>query len=269
MQNILSGLVLLLTLVVTTATAFASEADPATVYGRALDSWGALLEAHVDDEGRIDFEAIAANPERLRDYITAIESYGPASHPEDFATRTAVLAYHANTYNALAMWGVIERGIPDGFTSFFQRAAFFKFRPVRIAGQKTNLHDYENKVIRPLNEPRMHFALNCMVRDCPRLPRQAFLAAELHRQLDRAAIEFFSHPRKLQIDHDAREIRVSAILDFYTRDFVASGRAEDLPSYINRYLEQPLPENYQIKFLKYDWRVNRQPISKRQLPTEG
>ncbi len=252
-------LTLLLTLLLTAANPAAVQANQAAHYRLALESWAALLESHVDEAGRIDFNAVAAAPQQLSNYIDAIESYGPASHPEDFTDRNTVLAFHANTYNALAMWGVIERGIPDGFTSFFQRAAFFKFRTVKIAGQKTNLYDYENKVIRPLNEPRIHFALNCMVRDCPRLPRQAFVAETLDQQLEQAAIEFFQHPRKLQVDHDAREIRVSAILDFYTSDFVSSGRAEDLPEYINRYLQQPLPRNYRVKFIDYDWRINRQP----------
>ena len=236
-----------------------ASSNTSAEYTEALNSWAEVLAGHVDDKGRISFTAVAANPVPLKRYIDVIESYGPATNPDDFVQRNSVLAYHANTYNALAMWGVIERDIPAEFNSFFKRASFFRFRGVTIAGEQTNLYDYENKVIRPLGDPRLHFALNCMVRDCPRLPQEPFLAETIDQQLEAAALEFFDHPRKLEIDHDKKLIRVSSILDFYTEDFVGSGKANDLPDYINRYLDVPLPEGYKVKFIKYDWRINSQP----------
>ncbi|MEO1081221.1 MAG: DUF547 domain-containing protein [Pseudomonadota bacterium] len=228
-------------------------------YAQALSAWARVLERYVDDEGRTDFIALADDSTDLQQYVDVVAEFGPNSNPDAFDGPGAVLAYHANTYNALAMYGVIEEGIPEGFGSFFKRAGFFKFRKVRVDGDDTNLYDYENRVIRPLGEPRIHFALNCMVRDCPRLPRQPFPANGLEDVLEAATWEFFSKPRHLQIDHDKRRVSVSAILDFYTKDFVPSGRARDLGAYINRYLEQPLPPDYKIKFITYDWTINQQP----------
>ena len=141
---------------------------------------------------------------------------------------------------------------------FFKRASFFKFRRVVIAGAKTNLYDYENKVIRPLDEPRVHFALNCMVRDCPQLPREPFSADTLDQQLDSASWEFFNKDKHLRIDQQGKRIWVSAILDFYTEDFVSSGKPGDLPRYINRYRKTPLPDGYSVRFMDYDWTINQQ-----------
>lgn len=241
--------------------AAASSAAVATAeqYAAALQDWADVLEEHVDEQGRVDFAALARDPAPLERYVEAVSGYGPASAPGDFVDPAAVLAYHINTYNALAMHGVIDRGIPAGFLNFFQRASFFRLRDVVIDGRETSLHAYENDVIRPLGEPRIHFAVNCMVKDCPRLPREPFAAATLDAQLESAAREFFDHPRKLAIDHANETIRVSAILDFYTEDFVASGRAEDLPGYINRYIDSPLPAGYRVRFFDYDWRINAQP----------
>ena len=42
-----------------------------------------------------------------------------------------------------------------------------------------SLYTFENEVIRPLGEPRVHFALNCLVRGCPRLPPTPFVAERL------------------------------------------------------------------------------------------
>ncbi|MGI9287046.1 MAG: DUF547 domain-containing protein [Pseudomonadales bacterium] len=236
------------------ATAMAGEQ-----YDEAMAAWSRTLERFVDDEGRTDFKSLASQTEDLRKVIDFIESTSPASHPEQFASKEEVLAYHINAYNALAMYGVIDEGIPAGFNSFFKRAGFFKFRKVIIGNKKTSLYDYENKVIRPLDEPRVHFALNCMVRDCPRLPRQIFSAETLDQQLEAAAKEFFAKDLHFRQDDNKRIAYVSSILDFYTKDFVPSGKAADLGSYINTYREQPVPEGYKIKFIKYDWTINQQP----------
>jgi hypothetical protein len=114
-------------------------------------------------------------------------------------------------------------------------------------------------VIRPLDEPRVHFALNCMVRDCPRLPRQAFVADELEQQLDEVTIEFFEKDQHIRIEDDEKTIYLSAILDFYTEDFVTSGKFQDLASYVNLYRKQPVPEDFKVKFIRYDWTINQQP----------
>ncbi len=228
-------------------------------YQQALENWTELLGTHVDEQGRTDFIAVAAEPQKLRGLVALIESVSPASLPQLFPSAEDVLAYHINAYNILAMYGVIDEGIPQGFNSFFKRAGFFKFRSVVIGGNKTSLYDYENKVIRPLGEPRVHFALNCMVRGCPRLPQQAFRAETMEAQLDTAAKEFFSKDKHVRIDKEKETVYLSSIMDFYTEDFVPSGKARDLASYVNPYRQEPLPTSYRIKFIDYDWTINQQP----------
>lgn len=239
---------------------YADEASR-TAYAEALQDWQTILEHYVDTQGRTDFVRLAESPDltRLENFVALVGDYGPKTHPEDFTDRNVEIAYHTNVYNALAMHGVITEGIPEAFDSVLKRARFFKFRRIRIGGEKSNLHRYENKVIRPLDEPRTHFVLNCMVKDCPRLPQQAFAAEDLDQALDAATREFLSGEKYLRIDHEKRTIYVSAILDFYTKDFVKSGKARDLPEYINRYREEKLPAGYKVKFLKYDWTINQQP----------
>ena len=53
-----------------------------------------------------------------------------------------------------------------------------------------SLYDYENKVIRPVGDPRVHFVLNCMVVDFPRLPDKPFARDMLDSQLNEASFEF-------------------------------------------------------------------------------
>lgn len=240
--------------------ATANDADAGNPYLAALPLWANTLEKFVDEQGRTNFKAVTDDRAELTEFLAVIAEVSPASHPDLFSSQEEVLAYHINAYNALAMAGVVDRGIPKNFSSLLKRASFFKFRSVRIGGKKTNLYDYENKVIRPLGEPRMHFALNCMVKDCPRLPQTVFTAQNLERDLQNAAVEFFNKDTHIQLKAESMEVHLSGIMKFYTKDYVASGKKQDLIGYVNQYRESSIPESYKVKFIKYDWTVNQQPI---------
>ena len=121
-----------------------------------------------------------------------------------------------------------------------------------------SLYDYENKVIRPVGDPRVHFALNCMVVDCPRLPDTPFVSDMLDSQLNEASVEFLNDPQKVFVDHSKKEVMVSEILKFYKEDFVNPEQAASLLEYINRFRGKKIPSSYRIGFFKYDWTVNNQ-----------
>ncbi|MGH3849573.1 MAG: DUF547 domain-containing protein, partial [Pseudonocardiaceae bacterium] len=112
-------------------------------------------------------------------------------------------------------------------------------------------------VIRRLGEERVHFALNCMAVSCPRLPRMPFHAATLDAELAREARQFFAEPRNVEVDTAGRTVRLSEILSFYPEDFLA--KAPSLIAYANRYRATPIPADYRVAFIPYDWTVNRQP----------
>jgi len=232
-----------------------TEAD----YQAAVAEWSTVLSQYVNTEGQINFIALAKQADALQAYISIIAEVSPSSRPDLFPSQDDVLAFHLNAYNALAMWGVIERGIPNDFDSFFKRLRFFKLRTVVIGKVHTSLYDYENDVIRKLNEPRVHFALNCMVKDCPALPQQPFIAETVSQQLDDVTQAFFNKPKHLLVNHAEQTVYVSEILDFYTEDFVASGIADELLPYIQQYHNQSIPDDYGVKFIDYDWTINQQP----------
>jgi len=236
-----------------------ADVETKEAYKAALKNWEQVLHQYVNEAGQTDFIALAKSPEKLKKYIEFLSRVSPHSHKYLFKNQDEVLVYHLNTYNALAMYGVIDEGIPADFDGFFKRLSFFKLRDVVIGGKTTSLYDYENDVIRFLGEPRIHFALNCMVRDCPRLPQVPFDAVRLEEQLSELTWQFFNKDKHLRIDHENKVVFVSEILDFYTEDFVASGKTQDLLGYINQYRKSPIPSDYQVKFIDYDWTINQQP----------
>ena len=232
------------------ATIAAPPSLPTTAASDPLVAWERVLRAHVLEDGRIDFVGLRRDARDLEAYVAWVATHGPRATPELFPTDTARLAYYINAYNAAAMYQVVATTRrPEQQVRFFLLTAF------TIDGGRTSLYQLEHAVIRPLGDPRVHFALNCMVRGCPRLPREPFDPSRLDAQLEREARRFLNEPRNVQVDASLRVVRVNSILRFYRADFLAT--APSLIGYANRYREDRLPEDYAVEFIPYDWTLHQ------------
>ncbi|MZG53739.1 MAG: DUF547 domain-containing protein [Nitrospinae bacterium] len=217
-------------------------------------SWEKVLKKYVNKEGKVAFKKLASDYSDLLFYLDHIAKYDP----DKSQGREQKLAFYINSYNALAMYGVIFHKIPKDFNRFIDRARFFKFTEFNISGRQISLYDYENKIIRPAGDPRVHFALNCMVVDCPRLPDKPFIPEKIDSQLNDAAVEFLNDPKKVFVDPLEKEVTVSEILKFYEEDFVNPKQAGSVLEYINRFRKEKIPSSYKVRFFNYDWTVNGQ-----------
>ena len=215
-------------------------------------AWARILAAHVDDRGRIDFAGVARAPADLDAYVAWIAAVDPETSPGSFPTPDSRKAYYLNAYNALAMYNVIESGIPDSLGPIKFRF-FWRDRMV-MGGKRVSLYRLENSIVRPLGDPRIHFALNCSALSCPVLPREPFAAAALEAQLERETRAFFARPQNFRVDAAAATVWLSELLDFYREDFVPVPAAS-LLEYANRYAPQPAPPAYAVRFTPYDWTV--------------
>jgi hypothetical protein len=220
----------------------------------ATAAWARVLSTRVDDQGRIDFAGLTTDRADLDTYVAFVAAVSPTSLPGSFATPEARLAYFLNAYNALAMYNVVRSGAP--FHRPADKVRFFYGDKLLVGGQRLSLYAFENDVIRPIGDPRIHFALNCMVKSCPRLPREAFSAERLEAQLEAAAREFLNDRRNVEMFPPKRVARMSMILKWYEKDFLA--RAPNLAAYVDRYRPEPIPAGYEIEFIEYDWTLNAQ-----------
>ncbi|HKZ08548.1 MAG TPA: DUF547 domain-containing protein [Methylomirabilota bacterium] len=235
-------------------TACATLAPPSGSGARGVDgaeaAWARVLATHVLDDGRVDFVALRRDPHDLTAYVAWVAEHGPRTAPARYPTAAARLAYYINAYNALAMYQIVATPRrPE------QQIPFFFLTTVTIDGRRTSLYRLEDLVIRPLGEPRVHFALNCMVRGCPRLPREAFDPARLDAQLERETRRFFNEATNVQVDPPLGVVRLNSILRFYQSDFLAE--APSLIAYANRYRDEPIPDGLTVRFIPYDWTLRQ------------
>jgi hypothetical protein len=226
-------------------------------------TWTQVLKRHVDTTGKIDFAGLASDRTGLEDVVKFIAAVDPVSAPARFPTAASRLAYYIDAYNALAMYGVLDAGVPERF-GWLGRIRFFYLRKFVIGGRSISLYSLEDDVIRPMGDPRVHFALNCMSVSCPRLPQAAFTTDGLDHELDAAAREFVSEDRNLHVDRTRREVTLSAIFQFYTKDFLA--KAPSLIAYVDLYRADPVPPDYKVLFATYDWTINTQSHNQERTP---
>lgn len=217
---------------------------------KALEAYSRVLANYVNKEGEVDFEGLQKDPKDLFDYVgyVAQKKFSEIGNPEQ------LLAHHLNAYNALSMYTVLQKGIPKS-NSGLSKLFFFRLTKMEIGGQIMSLEAYEKNFIRSIGEDRVHWALNCMSVSCPRLPQEPFLPETLESRLQAAAVEFFNSDKNVKIDDERKEVAVSEILKFFPEDFVPK-KAPTVATYVNLYRQSPLPMNYEIRYISYDWTIN-------------
>ena len=214
----------------------------------ALAAYARVLERFVDERGGVDFAALARDRRDLEVYVRHV-----ADTPlGGIAERRERLAHLINSYNALSMYNVIESGIPATHAGL-AKLAFFVNRKLTVGGEPISLREFENRIIRPLGEPRVHFALNCSAVSCPALPRKPFTAAGLEAELEHETRAFFARAENFRADDGERAVYLSEILRFYADDFVP-GHAPSLVAYANSYAPHRAPD-YAARFTPYDWTI--------------
>lgn len=169
-----------------------------------------------------------------------------------------------NTYNALTIYAVLKT-IPNNAIlvkvfSVQMVPGFFDRITYAVAGEKLTLNDIENMKLRKnFGDPRIHFALVCASRSCPKIQDTSFKEAGIEQRLDDAARSFIQDTSRNKLDQKNSILRLSEIFKWYDSDFIASsGTVVDFVSkYIGKEGRDYLSANaVKIQYLFYYWLVN-------------
>ncbi len=208
--------------------------------------WDVLLRKNVRADGLADYPGFASQRAQLDAYITQLSSRAPDSA----WTRDRRLAYFINLYNALTVRLILDHyplgSIRDLRDPWGQQL-------VTIGGKGYSLDAIEHQVLRRMEEPRIHFALNCASLSCPVLQPHAFTEAGLNAQLDAAARAFINDPARNRIAPQSASL--SRIFQWYAGDF--KGPRGGLIDFLNTYLDTPMAPDCRIRYLPYDWNLNQ------------
>ncbi|MEP7276143.1 MAG: DUF547 domain-containing protein [Betaproteobacteria bacterium] len=214
-----------------------------------IAAYDASLHANVND-GVVAYPGFRADA-GFRGYVDALAKPGT---PGEGRER---LAHYINAYNALAIQGILDGLSPS---TLFGRARYFKFKEWPLDGRSITLYDLEHQLLRPLGEPRIHFAIVCASKSCPRLRPEAYTAARLDAQLDEQARGFVNDPSRNRFDRATRTAHLSEIFNWFDEDFRAA--AGSTQKYLARYVADPAiaqelaADTYKVEWIPYDWNLN-------------
>ncbi|MEQ9582814.1 MAG: DUF547 domain-containing protein [Arenibacter sp.] len=206
--------------------------------------WDILLKKHVDNTGNVDYKGFSEDINALQDYL----DYLAKNRPTDKAPKPEKLAYYINLYNAATVNLILDnyptKSIKDIKNPWGKDI-------VKMGSSKISLGDLEHKILRKMDEPRIHFAINCASYSCPRLLNTAFTANNLEKLLEQTAIDFINDPKRNVLTKEKASL--SEIFNWYKKDFTKNG---SLINYHNKYASQKLTADTKISYLKYNWGLN-------------
>jgi len=206
--------------------------------------WDILLKKYVDDNGNVDYRNFKNDADKLNKYLDHLAK-NPISNT---AQKEERLAYYINLYNAGTVQLILENYPLESIKDIFR--PWGKDR-VMIGDDKYSLGGIEHDVLRKMNEPRIHFAINCASFSCPKLSNEAFTASKMEEQLEKATSSFINDPSKNNIT--ANSVGLSKIFKWYKGDFTGKNALID---YINNYSDIELLADSEINYITYDWRLN-------------
>ena len=206
-------------------------------------TWDKLLKKHVQENGMVDYKGFKKDRAELDKYLKMLSSQEPT---EDWGT-DELLAYYINLYNAYTV-DLILKNYPVESIKDIDSPWTKEF--VKVGDTEISLGGIENSVLRKMNEPRIHFAINCASISCPKLLTEAYTANKIEEQLERATKEFINSDKN-EISADAAKL--SSVFDWYSKDFKENG---SLIGYVNKYSNTKINSGASISYKDYNWDLN-------------
>jgi len=207
-------------------------------------NWNKLLQKHVDNMGNVDYKGFTKDVAALQNYL----DYLANNRPVNEAPKPEKLAYYINLYNAATVKLIIDN-YPT--TSIKDIKNPWGKDIVHIGNETISLGDLEHKILRKMDEPRIHFAINCASYSCPKLLNTAFTAVNLEKLLEHMAIDFINDPKRNVLTKE--KAALSEIFNWYKNDFTEKGSLVD---YINKYASIKITSKTKISYLNYNWALN-------------
>ena len=218
----------------------------------------------------VDYEALKADRKSLDDYLAEMAAIDPTAVA--MASQSDRLAFWINAYNACMLRQVVDHYPIQKNTGLFARVKntiadrpensvwqipdVFTRVHCRVMGEDRSQDQIEDEIIRPMGDPRIHFAVNCAAMSCPPLQTWAFSGDHLDDELDGIVEAFVSNERHFRLEEGDRSVlTLNKVLDWYGEDF---GGTEGLREFFSRYMDgdKAVSSDTEIEFFEYDWTLN-------------
>lgn len=206
--------------------------------------WTDVLQAYVSENGVVDYKGLQNNKSGLESYLKLLS----ANAPNDEWSIDAKKAYWINAYNAFTIQ-LILKNYPLKSIKDLKRPWGLSF--IKIDGGKIALNTIEHEILRPMGDPRIHFAIVCASKSCPKLLNYAYESETLDQQLEHVTKMFINDPSRNSISQS--NVKISKIFKWFKTDFPKS---EAFIAFLNNYSTIKILAKAEIDYLNYSWNLN-------------
>ena len=224
-------------------TAEVTEKDEVADIDHSL--WNTLLKKNVSSSGKVNYKGFSNDKLQLESYLDML------SHkiPDASWSKNAKLAYWINVYNAFTVKLIIDN---YPLKSIKNIANPWGKKFITLGGVNYSLEQVENDILRKMNEPRIHFAINCASYSCPDLLNGAYFSNTMESQLTSVTKKFINDTSKNNLG--INEIKVSEIFNWFSEDFKVQD--ESIINFINKYTTTQISDEAKVSFIDYNWNLN-------------
>ena len=206
--------------------------------------WTEILQTYVSDKGEVNYKELRNNKSVLENYLEKLA----ANPPNDKWDTDTQKAYWINAYNAFTIQ-LILKNYPLKSIKDLKRPWELSF--IKIDGGKIALNTIEHEILRPMGDPRIHFAIVCASKSCPKLLNYAYESETLDQQLEHVTKMFINDPSRNSISQSTAKI--SKIFKWYKTDFPKS---EAFIAFLNNYSTIKILAKAEIDYFNYSWKLN-------------
>ena len=213
--------------------------------------WTELLKDHVTIEGIVNYKGFEADHFKLDEYLKLLSDNAPGIN----WSANDEKAFWINAYNAFTVKLILDhypvnsiKDISEGMTMI---SSSWDLKFFTIGGVEFDLNTIEHEILRSkFPDYRVHFAVNCASKSCPRLRNEAYVGNRLNEQLEDQAKYFINNSFKNKITSSSTQI--SSIFSWFSSDFTLE---QTLVSILEKYHSE-FNSNNPIEYLPYDWTLN-------------
>lgn len=226
-----------------------AHAQPEPELSALWDQWDAILQNIVKD-GLVDYSRAKALPD-FKPFITELKSVNFRELPAPEQR----MAFLINAYNALTVELLLKhypvesiKDIGGWFSGPWSIDVY------QAGDDMLTLDDIEHENLRPMGDPRIHFAINCASMSCPVLRDTAFRAGLLEQQLNQQRLAFINSERGVQFEADeSGNVKLSKIFRWFKQDW---GGSEGVLEMLQRHHPRGKDINDIDSYMQYDWSLN-------------
>ncbi len=203
-----------------------------------------LLRKYVTSSGKVNYKGFKSSEKALDEYLTLLKN----NPVQSSWSRNKKMAYWINAYNAATIKLILDNYPTKSITNIANGKPWDK-RWIKLGSKTYTLNEIENKILRPqFKDARIHFAVNCAAKSCPKLLNRAWTASNLNSYFEKQTKAFVNNTTFNKIDKN--KVQLSKIFEWYRGDF------GNLIAFLNKYSNTKIDSGADISFIEYDWNLN-------------